>query len=89
MSVRSIFITGAGAGIGRATAQLVFRARLLRRQSYDVDDEGLAANDARLSHRQTQKTERTTTGALDVRDAEAFARRARTNSGKKPGDRST
>lgn len=65
MSDKSIFITGAAAGIGRATAQH-FHARGFVVGLYDVDAEGVASLAAQLGDRCAH-------GPLDVTDAPAFA----------------
>jgi len=63
---RSVLITGAAAGIGRATARL-FAVRGWRVGAYDVDEAGLASL--------AEESDGTVaTGLLDVRDASAWER---------------
>lgn len=62
---KSVFITGAAAGIGRATA-LRFRAAGYRVGAYDVDANGLATL--------AQEAPDIETGVLDVRDGDAWTR---------------
>ncbi|MFP5304712.1 MAG: SDR family oxidoreductase [Gammaproteobacteria bacterium] len=66
MSTPAIFISGAAAGIGRATAQL-FAARGWRVGLYDVDAGGVERLRAELGSE-------TLCGTLDVTDAAAFER---------------
>ena len=65
---RSIFITGAGAGIGRATAEL-FAKRGWTVGLFDVSQEGLAVTRDRLG-----AGARAVSGVLDVTDHAAFER---------------
>lgn len=65
MSAGSLFVTGAAAGIGRATAQL-FAGRGWRVGAHDVDAAGLASLAAELG------PERCVTGRLDVTDFAAM-----------------
>lgn len=65
----SVLITGAAAGIGRATAQL-FVAEGWRVGAYDVDEAGLTT----LSEEVVDLAGSIVTGVLDVRDAEAWER---------------
>ncbi len=67
--VSSIFITGAGAGIGRATAEL-FAERGWLTGLFDVSQEGLAVTRDRLG----ANAERSMSGVLDVTDHAAFER---------------
>jgi NAD(P)-dependent dehydrogenase (short-subunit alcohol dehydrogenase family) len=67
MARPSIFITGAAAGIGRATAEL-FVAEGWLVGAYDVDQPGLAAL------KQDVGTSNLVTGVLDVRDVAAWER---------------
>lgn len=60
---KTVFITGAAAGIGRATA-LRFAREGFRVGAYDVDEAGLAALAAEASG--------VVTGVLDVRDGDAW-----------------
>lgn len=69
MADRTIFITGAAAGIGKATAQL-FHHRGFRVGLFDIDADGVA----RLAE---ELGERTLHGALDVTDLDAFTDAAR------------
>jgi NAD(P)-dependent dehydrogenase (short-subunit alcohol dehydrogenase family) len=62
---RTVFISGAAAGIGRATAEL-FAQRGWRVGVYDIDGEGAA----RVAESLGSAAE---SGVLDVRDASAFA----------------
>lgn len=72
MTSPSIFITGAAAGIGRATASL-FADRGYRVGAYDVDAAGLAT----LGAESTARGAEITTGVLDVTDADGWAARLR------------
>lgn len=63
---KTIFITGAGSGIGRATA-LLFAQRGWFVGLYDVDPAGLAETQKLLA-----KPEQTASGVFDVRDGEAW-----------------
>lgn len=65
---KSVFITGAAAGIGRATA-LAFATRGYTVGAYDIDDTGLAslAEEIQLRHG------RVVTGHLDVTDSSEMA----------------
>lgn len=65
MSRPSVFITGAAAGIGRATALMFARAGYLV-GAYDVDEAGLATLDAEAPDA------RIVTGVLDVTDPSAW-----------------
>jgi NAD(P)-dependent dehydrogenase (short-subunit alcohol dehydrogenase family) len=67
--MRSIFVTGAGAGIGRATA-CFFSKKGFTVGLFDVDEKGLAETLAMLPGDRAQAT----TGTLDVTDEKAFAR---------------
>ena len=69
---RSIVITGAGRGIGRATAQL-FLSRGWRVGLYDVDADAVA--DAAAGHPAASH------GVLDVRDADGGGRCWTTSAG--------
>lgn len=82
MSERSIFITGAGAGIGRATARL-FAERGFMVGLYDVDEKGLEET-ARLLPGGSGAAARAVTGVLDVTDEKAFGD-ALTRFGEKTG----
>lgn len=64
MEQKSIFITGAASGIGRATAEL-FHEKGWLVGCYDVDTDA-------LEHLRQQLGERCLTGHVDVRDKEAF-----------------
>ena len=64
MGNKSIFITGAGSGIGRATAEL-FHEKGWFVGCYDVDT-------AALQRLQEALGDHCTTSTLDVRDKEAF-----------------
>lgn len=65
----TVFITGAAAGIGRATA-VVFAERGYRVGAYDVDVEGLA----NLREEVVSRGGDVAIGALDVTDAEQWSR---------------
>ncbi|MBI5513490.1 MAG: SDR family oxidoreductase [Deltaproteobacteria bacterium] len=64
---RSVFITGAGSGIGRAAARRFSRGGWLV-GAFDIDPEGLAETCRELP------SERTVQGPLDVTDPEAWRR---------------
>ena len=66
MTQRSVLITGAAAGIGRASARR-FAAEGFRVGAYDVDADGLVSLAAELG-------DAVVTGVLDVRDADAWSR---------------
>ncbi|RVW09980.1 SDR family oxidoreductase [Prescottella agglutinans] len=66
----TVFITGAAAGIGRATA-LAFAARGCVVGAYDVDDEGLAS----LREEIVARGGRARTGLLDVTDLDGWRAR--------------
>lgn len=68
MSTRSVFISGAAAGIGRRTA-LSFAERGWTVGAYDIDGAGLAS----LADEVHPLAGSLVTGRLDVTDAEAFA----------------
>lgn len=70
MTSPTVFITGAAAGIGRATAAL-FAGRGYRVGAYDVDAAGLAT----LAEEVTARGGDITTGALDVTDSAVWAAR--------------
>lgn len=70
MTSPTVFITGAAAGIGRATASL-FAARGYRVGAYDIDSAGLAT----LAGEITGSGGDIATGELDVTDTEAWAAR--------------
>ncbi len=70
MSAPTVMITGAAAGIGRATA-LTFARQGYVVGGYDVDEAGLAS----LAEEVEAIGGRAHTGHLDVTDAEAFAAR--------------
>ena len=70
MTSPTVFITGASAGIGRATARL-FAARGYRVGAYDIDSAGLTT----LAAEVTGSGGDIATGDLDVTDAEAWAAR--------------
>lgn len=67
MTSPTVFITGAAAGIGRASAAL-FAARGYRVGAYDIDPSGLATLDEQVSASGGEIT----TGELDVTDAAAW-----------------
>lgn len=67
MTTRTIVITGAAAGIGRATA-LTFARRGWTIGGYDIDEAGLAT----LAEEVRSLGATAITGRLDVTDAEAF-----------------
>ncbi|OBA84897.1 short-chain dehydrogenase [Mycobacteriaceae bacterium 1482268.1] len=67
---RTVFITGAAAGIGRATA-LTFARRGYTVGGYDIDDAGLAS----LTDEIAEFGGRAVTGHLDVTDSDEMARR--------------
>jgi short-subunit dehydrogenase len=69
---RSVFITGAAAGIGRATA-LTFATRGYTVGAYDIDETGLAG----LAQEVEQRHGTVVTGHLDVTDAGEMAERLR------------
>ena len=73
MTGSSIFISGAGRGIGRATAEL-FLSRGWRVGMFDVDADAVA--DAGGGRR-----DGAVHGTLDVRDAEQWARRSGSSAG--------
>ncbi|EOM74747.1 SDR family oxidoreductase [Rhodococcus rhodnii] len=68
MADRAVFVTGAGSGIGRATA-LAFARRGWGVGGYDVDADALE----RLGAEITALGAQTLTGVLDVRDPDGFA----------------
>ena len=68
MSARSVFITGAAAGIGRRTA-LLLAERGWSVGAYDIDEAGLAT----LVDEVAPLAGSVVTGRLDVTDADAFA----------------
>ncbi|SDR71160.1 NADP-dependent 3-hydroxy acid dehydrogenase YdfG [Nocardioides scoriae] len=68
MSTRSVFITGAAAGIGRRTA-LLLAERGWTVGAYDIDEAGLAT----LVDEVAPLRGSVVTGRLDVTDADAFA----------------
>lgn len=68
MSSPGVFITGAAAGIGRATA-ILFARNGYRVGGYDVDEAGLAS----LAEEITARGGQIVTGRLDVTDAGAWA----------------
>lgn len=70
MTSPTVFITGAAAGIGRATASL-FAGRGYRVGAYDVDAAGLAT----LAEEVTAGGGAISTGELDVTDADGWAAR--------------
>ncbi len=70
MTSPTVFITGAAAGIGRATARL-FAAHGYRVGAYDIDPAGLAT----LAEEVTGSGGAIATGELDVTDADAWATR--------------
>lgn len=70
MTSPTVFITGAAAGIGRATAAL-FARRGYRVGAYDVDPAGLAT----LGEEVRARGGDISTGELDVTDAEGWAAR--------------
>ncbi|WP_315771679.1 SDR family oxidoreductase [Rhodococcoides kroppenstedtii] len=70
MSQPTVFITGAAAGIGRATA-LTYAAGGFHVGAYDIDETGLAS----LAKEIAAKGSTSTTGSLDVTDPEQFAAR--------------
>lgn len=72
MSAPSVFITGAAAGIGRATA-LTFARHGYRVGAYDIDRDGLAS----LREEITGGGGDATTGELDVTDAAQWSERLR------------
>lgn len=67
---RTVFITGAAAGIGRATA-LRFAARGFTVGAYDIDEKGLATLSAEINARGGTVH----TGHLDVSDADEMSTR--------------
>ena len=67
---RSVFITGAATGIGRATAML-YANRGYRVGGYDVDEDGLRVLAADISAVGGTPS----VGHLDVTDADEFAQR--------------
>jgi len=70
MSSPTVFITGAAAGIGRATARL-FAARGYRVGAYDIDPAGLAS----LAGEVADAGGDISTGHLDVTDSDAWVAR--------------
>lgn len=70
MTSRSVFITGAAAGIGRHTA-LTFARKGYLIGAYDIDEAGLAT----LSDEVKAAGAQIVTGHLDVTDAEEFSTR--------------
>ncbi|BBY59911.1 SDR family oxidoreductase [Mycolicibacterium sarraceniae] len=70
MNSPAVFITGAAAGIGRATA-LTFARHGYRVGAYDIDLAGLAALHSEITGRGGEVT----TGELDVTDAAAWSAR--------------
>ncbi|WP_076482732.1 SDR family oxidoreductase [Williamsia sterculiae] len=72
MTTRTVFITGAAAGIGRATA-LGFAKRGYTVGAFDIDDAGLATLSAEIEALGATAV----VGHLDVTDAEEFATRLR------------
>ncbi|MCK0516613.1 SDR family oxidoreductase [Williamsia sp. DF01-3] len=70
MPTRSVFITGAAAGIGRHTA-LTFARKGYVIGAYDIDEAGLAS----LVDEVKAAGSRAVTGHLDVTDADEFATR--------------
>ncbi len=70
MSQPTVFITGAAAGIGRATA-LTFAAAGYHVGAYDIDETGLAS----LAKEIAAKGSTSTTGILDVTDTAQFTER--------------
>lgn len=70
--VTSVLITGAGAGIGRATVRRLIEAGY-RVGAYDIDVAGLAALAGELPEAAAEG--RLVTGHLDVRDADEWADR--------------
>lgn len=70
MTSRSVFITGAAAGIGRQTA-LTFARKGYIIGAYDIDEAGLVS----LAEEVTAGGAQIVTGHLDVTDAEEFATR--------------
>lgn len=69
MSAPSVFVTGAAAGIGRATV-LLFARHGYRVGAVDVDREGLAS----LAEEAVSLTGEVVTDVLDVTDADAWTR---------------
>ncbi|MET0896384.1 MAG: SDR family oxidoreductase [Mycobacterium sp.] len=67
---RSVFITGAAAGIGRATA-LAFATRGYTVGAYDIDETGLAT----LAHEIQRRHGTVVNGHLDVTDADEMTMR--------------